>query len=191
MNIPTRDTLPLFSWAGTDKAKDCIATCQNVSQPCSFDWGSSLNFTALFPVQDWTKQRTASPRTVHGSQGPRPWSSVSVRAPSRSISPRWRSIRFRLACRTYDAPPCGVRVVTLMAVNSISSGPPHIRPMGVHRTRGEPGEIKKNTQPKYITALFLRAGTAGVDRPQGAPTPHGRREVGHPGHNVFHPFVPN
>ena len=26
--------------------------------------------------------------------------------------------------------------------------------MGVHRTCGEPGEIKKNTHPKYITALF-------------------------------------
>ena len=41
---------------------------------------------------------------------------------------------------------------TLMAVNSISSGSPHLRPMG--RTCGEPGEIKKNTHPKYFTALF-------------------------------------
>ena len=34
-----------------------------------------------------------------------------VRVPSRSIPPRWRSIQFRLAARTYDASPWGVRVV--------------------------------------------------------------------------------
>ena len=39
--------------------------------------------------------------------------SPSVRLASRSISPPWGSIRFRLAPRTYDAPPFGpsVRVV--------------------------------------------------------------------------------
>ena len=42
-----------------------------------------------------------------------------------------------------------------MAVNPISSGPPHVRPMGVHRTCGEPDEIKKNAHPKNITALFV------------------------------------
>jgi len=41
---------------------------------------------------------------------------------------------------------------TPMAVNSISSGSPHVRPMG--RTCGEPDEIKKNTHPKNFTALF-------------------------------------
>ena len=41
---------------------------------------------------------------------------------------------------------------TPMAVNSISSGSPHVHPMG--RTCGEPDEIKKNTHPKNITALF-------------------------------------
>ncbi len=40
---------------------------------------------------------------------------------------------------------------TPMAVNSISSGSPHVRPMG--RTCGEPDEIKKNTHPKDVTAL--------------------------------------
>ena len=30
-----------------------------------------------------------------------------------------------------------------MAVKSISFGSPHVRPMGVHRTCGEPSEIKK------------------------------------------------
>ena len=39
-----------------------------------------------------------------------------------------------------------------MAVNPISSGSPHVRPMG--RTCGEPDEIKKNTHPKKFTALF-------------------------------------
>ena len=39
-----------------------------------------------------------------------------------------------------------------MGVNSISSGSPHVRPMG--RTCGEPDEIKKNTHPKTFTALF-------------------------------------
>ena len=43
---------------------------------------------------------------------------------------------------------------TPMAVNSVSSGSPHVRPMGVHRTCGEPDEIKKNTHPKHFTALF-------------------------------------
>ena len=37
-------------------------------------------------------------------------------------------------------------------INPISSGSPRVRPMG--RTCGEPDEIKKNTHPKYITALF-------------------------------------
>ena len=42
-----------------------------------------------------------------------------------------------------------------MAVNSISSGSPHARPMGrtCGRTCGEPDEIKKNTRPKNIPAL--------------------------------------
>ena len=43
---------------------------------------------------------------------------------------------------------------TPMGVSPISSGSPHVRPMGVHRTCGEPGEIKKHTHPKYITALL-------------------------------------
>ena len=44
---------------------------------------------------------------------------------------------------------------TPMAVNPISSGSPHVRPTGVHRTCGEPDEIKKNTHPKNIPALFF------------------------------------
>ena len=43
---------------------------------------------------------------------------------------------------------------THMGVNSIPSGSPHVRPMGVHRTCGGPNEIKKNTHPKIFTALF-------------------------------------
>ena len=54
-----------------------------------------------------------------------------VRVPSRPMSPPWRSIRFRLALRTYDAPP-----------------------MWALSTCGEPDEIKKNTHPKKIPALF-------------------------------------
>ena len=42
---------------------------------------------------------------------------------------------------------------TPMAVNPISLGSPHVRPMGVHCTCGEPDEIKKNTHPKNIAAL--------------------------------------
>ena len=41
-----------------------------------------------------------------------------------------------------------------MGVNSISSGSPHVRPMWALSTCGEPGEIKKSTHPKNITALF-------------------------------------
>ena len=44
---------------------------------------------------------------------------------------------------------------TPMGVNSIPPGSPRVRPMGVHRTCGEPDEIKKNTHPKYFTALCL------------------------------------
>ena len=40
---------------------------------------------------------------------------------------------------------------TPMAVNSISSGSPHVRPIG--RTCGEPDEIKKNTHPKISPLL--------------------------------------
>ena len=43
---------------------------------------------------------------------------------------------------------------TPMAVNSISFGPPHVRPMWALSTCGEPNEIKKKTPPKCITALF-------------------------------------
>ena len=53
---------------------------------------------------------------------------AEVRVTSRSITPPWRSIRVRLALRTYDAPPWGVRV-------------------------DEPYEVKTNTHPKNITAL--------------------------------------
>ena len=58
-----------------------------------------------------------------------------VRAMSRSISPPW-------------------------GVNPISSGSPHVRPMG--RTCGEPDEIKKNTHPKSFTALFREQVRHGV-----------------------------
>ena len=40
------------------------------------------------------------------------------RAPSRSTPPPWGSIRLRLALRTYDAPPWGVRVVSQTACRS-------------------------------------------------------------------------
>ena len=53
-----------------------------------------------------------------------------VHAASRSNPPRWGSIRFRLAPRTYDAPPCALS------------------------TCGESDEIKTNTHPKNVTALF-------------------------------------
>ena len=45
---------------------------------------------------------------------------------------------------------------TPVAVNSISSGSPHVRctPMWALSTCGEPDEIKKNTHPELITALF-------------------------------------
>ena len=49
---------------------------------------------------------------------------------------------------------------TPMAVNSTWSGSPHVRPMG--RTCGEPGEIKKNTHPKNITALHRDQGNVVV-----------------------------
>ena len=53
---------------------------------------------------------------------------------------------------------------TPMGVNPISPGSPHVRPVGVHRTCGEPDEIKKNTHPKYFTALF-REQARGPQRP--------------------------
>ena len=34
--------------------------------------------------------------------------------------------------------------------------PPHVRPMGVHRTRGEPNEIRKNVDPKRIINKHYR-----------------------------------
>ena len=52
---------------------------------------------------------------------------------------------------------------TPMAVNSIPSGSPQVRPMGVHRTCGEPDEIKKNTHPKDIIALFRAGSVLGTE----------------------------
>ena len=49
---------------------------------------------------------------------------------------------------------------TPMGVNPISSGSPHVRPMG--RTCGGPDEIKKNTHSKYFTALFREQGRLGI-----------------------------
>ena len=51
---------------------------------------------------------------------------------------------------------------TPMAANPITSGSPHVRPMG--RTCGEPDEIKKNTHPKYFTALFREQAPASPTR---------------------------
>jgi hypothetical protein len=51
---------------------------------------------------------------------------------------------------------------TPMGVNPIPFGSPHVRPMGVRRTCGEPNEIKKNAHSKCITAL---------SRVQAPPTP--------------------
>ena len=45
---------------------------------------------------------------------------------------------------------------TLMRVNSISFGSPHVRPMG--RVRGEPSKFNGNTHPKNVTALFRDKG---------------------------------
>ena len=50
---------------------------------------------------------------------------------------------------------------TPMGVNPISSGSPHVRPMGVHRTCGVPDEIKKSTHPKDMTALSRDQGRPG------------------------------
>ena len=65
-----------------------------------------------------------------------------LHVPSRSTPPQRESIRFRLALRTYDAPPW--------------------HGVGVHRTRGEPNEIKKNPHPENINnpRSFLCAGRA-------------------------------
>ena len=55
---------------------------------------------------------------------------------------------------------------TPMAVNSISSGSPHVRctPMWALSTCGVHGEIKKNTHPKNITALFRDQACTGRSR---------------------------
>ena len=50
---------------------------------------------------------------------------------------------------------------TPMGVNSLSLGGPRVRPMAVHRTRGEPNEIKK-THLQNNTAFPSRAGIAPV-----------------------------
>ena len=47
-----------------------------------------------------------------------------------------------------------------MGVNSIPVGSPRVRPMGVHRTCGEPNEIKKHTHPHHTTARFPASRTS-------------------------------
>ena len=54
---------------------------------------------------------------------------TGVRPASRSIPPQWRS------------------------ADSSSFGSPHVRPMGVHRTRGEPNEIKGKCSPGKVSPL--------------------------------------
>ena len=79
------------------------------------------------------------------SPPPRPW-----RAPP--STPR----------RTPRSPRCLQREPfnsTPMAVNSISSGSPRVRPIG--RACGELDEIKKNTHPKKFTALIRERTPAG------------------------------
>ena len=51
--------------------------------------------------------------------------------------------------------------------------------MGVHRACGEPDEIKKNTHPKYFTALFREQATVakGVDDLAYELTPIGKKCV--------------
>ena len=52
-----------------------------------------------------------------------------------------------------------------MGVNPISPRSPHVRTMG--RTCGEAAEIKKNTHPQYIGALFCAAAAGGGRRQHG------------------------
>ena len=79
------------------------------------------------------------------------------RAAACSARPTWGAAA-SAACR------CGTRHepfnFTPMGVNPISPGSPHVRPTGVHRTCEAPDEIKKNTHPKNITALFRDHGQA-------------------------------
>ena len=58
---------------------------------------------------------------------------------------------------------------TTMGVNSISSGSPHVRPMG--RTCGEPDEIKKNTHPKNILPLFFASRRSSPTTPTSSSAP--------------------
>ena len=66
---------------------------------------------------------------------------------------------------------------TPMGVNSISFGSPHVRPMGAHRTRGEPNEIKIDMSRKMPTRQILPplfAGRQNVAQPPGAGRHGGR-----------------
>ena len=66
-----------------------------------------------------------------------------------------------------------------MGVNPTSSGPPRVRTMG--RTCGEPDEIKKNTHPENITALFREKAAAEHSPLQrGLGTPRLRHHRAHP-----------
>ena len=49
----------------------------------------------------------------------------------------------------------GRSVSSPWGVNSISFGSPHVHPIEVHRTCGQPNEIKKNTHPKHIIAFSV------------------------------------
>ena len=70
-----------------------------------------------------------------------------------------------------------------MAANPISSGSPHVRPVGVHRTCGGPDEIKKKYPPENnITALFRAQGRC-RGLPQGQPSSRSRRQGEYPNPN--------
>ena len=61
------------------------------------------------------------------------------------IEKSYRALQVRVVRRS--TPP-------QMGVNSMSFGSPHVHPMWAFSSCGEPNEIKKNTHPTNITALF-------------------------------------
>ena len=120
-------THPCGPSARVEELTGSRTSTKKITHPGAFDFTALLRAVGevdVVPVGALRHERVeARPSLQEGVEPPL----HGVPVVSRSISPPWR-------------------------VNSISSGSPHVRPMG--RTCGEPDEIKKNTRPKNIATLF-------------------------------------
>ena len=89
----------------------CTSTDATPKHTCQQTWNdTSFNNASVDKAWDWR----GVPNVITPVKNQASCGGCWVRVAGRSVAPPWGSSRFRLALRTYDAPPCGpsVRVVS-------------------------------------------------------------------------------